>query len=569
MKKKPPVSKSPVPPSLIAGLREDLAFRRINSGFERLRRHESLVESLGPEQPDSATLLGLLAQWVDIGYGDHGLLRRLVPRFAQESRSVLPLEGYAHLRLAEGRVALADENYDQAIHHFQFVLSVAGDLADQEPVAIASFWIGRTLRKEGRYDDALTYTERGRDLAKSMGFEPMANIMRLLESWLYFQKGRPAEAKRILQEAQASLEATDDYVAIGNVHSAYGRIARREGHHERALEHFAESIREFRKTDPQHRLLARSLNNMAFVKRLIANSLAEKMDREAAKRRKRGAANVTGSRAAHAGGGSPARDRERFEALRRESFEHLAAAEAIFQRGTAGVPDSRGLGNVHIDRGYLHMDSGQLDLADREAVLAHAVGAEKKDHIILARARILQCMVAVAQFDEGIIESSGDGQPGSGVRQAEEYAREAVEYARHTQNRRLLARAYIWHGLVLAGSQDLDGARECAEKADALVRTETDLHGWDDLRDLKRRVQRAGNVDPLLREWSQGLMGGKSFRRISDEFAAIVIPRVWEREGRKVSRVASRLRISPKKVRRILSGAAKKAQPIAAAEKRR
>jgi tetratricopeptide (TPR) repeat protein len=464
----------------------------------------------------------------------------------------LPLEGYAHLRMAEGLVALADENYEGAIHHFQFVLSVAGDLSDLEPVAIASFWIGRTLRKEGRYDDALTYTERGRDLALQLGYPPMAAIMRLLESWLYFQKGRPAEARRILHEAQAALEATDDSVSVGNVHSAYGRIARREGRYERALEHFTASIHEFRKRDPQHRLLARSLNNMAFVKRLIANALAEKMDKEAARRRKPGGALPLGRN-------KLGPDRDRFEALRRESFEHLAAAEAVFERGSGGVPDSRGLGNVHIDRGYLHMDSGQLDLAEREAVLAYAVGAERKDHIILARARILQCMVAVAQLDEGIIDNESDSSQ-SAAQQAEDYAREAVEYARHTQNRRLLARAYIWHGLVLAGTQDLDGARDCAEKADALVRTETDQHGWEDLRDLKRRVQRAGNVDPMLREWSQGLMGGKSFRKISDEFAGIVIPRVWEREGRKVSRVAARLRISPKKVRRILAGASKPRQ---------
>ncbi len=563
MKRASPRHIQRIPDSLIAGLREDLAFRRITSGFDRLRRHATLLESpesLDPRDPLAATLLGLVAQWVDVGYADFGLLRRLVSRLPQDLRGALSLQGYAHLRMAEGRLALAEENYDTAIQHFQFVLSLAGDLSDREPAAIASFWIGRTLRKEGRYDDALTYTERGRDLALALGFPPMAAIMRLLESWLYFQKGRPAEARRILHEAQAALEATDDSVSVGNVHSAYGRIARREGRYERALEHFAASIREFRKRDPHHRLLARSLNNMAFVKRLIANALAEKMDREAARRRKPGAApaaHAPSGRGKSAGADGHSRDRERFEALRHEAFEHLAAAEAIFERGSGGVPDSRGLSNVHIDRGYLHMDSGQLDLAEREALLAHAIGAEKKDNIILARARILQCMVTVAQFDEGIIDSYGENQGTQGVQQAEDYAREAVEYARHTQNRRLLARAYIWHGLVLAGTQDLDGARDCAEKADALVRTETDLHGWDDLRDLKRRVQRAGNVDPLLREWSQGLMGGKSFRRINEEFAAMVIPRVWEREGRKVSRVAARLRISPKKVRRILAGASK------------
>lgn len=39
---------------------------------------------------------------------------------------------------------------------------------------------------------------------------------------------------------------------------------------------------------------------------------------------------------------------------------------------------------------------------------------------------------------------------------------------------------------------------------------------------------------------------------MTEEFAEMVIPQVWLREGKKVSRVAERLSISPKKVRRIL-----------------
>ena len=48
-------------------------------------------------------------------------------------------------------------------------------------------------------------------------------------------------------------------------------------------------------------------------------------------------------------------------------------------------------------------------------------------------------------------------------------------------------------------------------------------------------------MHPALKAWSQGAVGDKSFRQISEEFAEIVIARVWEREGRKVSRVATRL----------------------------
>ena len=532
-----------IPLALIADLREHIAFRRVEKGFALLDRHRSLLDSLDPGQPNAATLLGFVAQWVDVGYANIGFLRELTKRFDASSRGALSLLDYVHLRMALGLVAATDEGPEAAIQHFQFVISVAGDLPDQEPVAIANFWIGRYYRMEGRYDDALLSTERGRDMAMSLGFAPMAAIMRVLESWLRFQKGRSTEAKRILQEVQPVLEATGDAISVGNIHSAYGRIARREGRYARALEHFAASIREYRKRDPRHRNNARSLTNMAFVKRLLAISLATEMDRQTAQRRQASARGKTNEPIA------PAPEKERFEMLRREAFEHLQEAERIYQAARA----PRGIGNVHVNRGYLYLDTGQLDLAEREGERAHAIGVEKKDYILQARGRIMQTMAAAAELEEGIV----DHEPDQAVQRAEEFAREAVEDARHTQNRRLLARAHVWHGLILAATHDLDGARECAEKADALLRSETSLHGWDDLVELKKRVLRAGSVDPLLREWSQGLVGGKSFRRISDEFAAIVIPRVWEREQRKISRVASRLRISPKKVRRILAGAGK------------
>jgi DNA-binding NtrC family response regulator len=70
---------------------------------------------------------------------------------------------------------------------------------------------------------------------------------------------------------------------------------------------------------------------------------------------------------------------------------------------------------------------------------------------------------------------------------------------------------------------------------------------------LSTKMVRKGGIDTVLKAWSQGAVGDKTFQQISEEFAEIVIARVWEREGRKVSRVAARLSISPKKVRRILA----------------
>jgi DNA-binding NtrC family response regulator len=104
---------------------------------------------------------------------------------------------------------------------------------------------------------------------------------------------------------------------------------------------------------------------------------------------------------------------------------------------------------------------------------------------------------------------------------------------------------------------DLEAAGRCCQQAMALLQSEGAERqcGWDDLETLKARVLHARPVDPLLRAWSNGAVENKTFQQITEEFARIVIPKVWEREDRKVARVARKLSISPKKVRRILQAA--------------
>jgi hypothetical protein len=62
-------------------------------------------------------------------------------------------------------------------------------------------------------------------------------------------------------------------------------------------------------------------------------------------------------------------------------------------------------------------------------------------------------------------------------------------------------------------------------------------------------------VDEKLRAWSRGIVGQKTFQQVTEEFAEVVIPQVWLREGKRISRVAQHLSVSPKKVRRILRNA--------------
>ena len=95
-------------------------------------------------------------------------------------------------------------------------------------------------------------------------------------------------------------------------------------------------------------------------------------------------------------------------------------------------------------------------------------------------------------------------------------------------------------------------AKACCDAATSLLKSVDYDDLAEELHRLKQKVIPKGNIDPLLRSWSQGITGDKTFQEMTEQFAELVIPRVWEREGRKVSRVATRLSISPKKVRRIL-----------------
>lgn len=529
------------PAALLAQLRDDLGFRRIKQGICRLESIRPFIETLPPQHP-SGVLLGLVAQWVDAGFGTPALLERLLQRFPPAMRASLPLLDYLHVRMAEGVLAMEQEDFDAAIGHFTLVQSLEEAAGDPELVAIASFWTGRCLRQMGRYDDALKYIERGEELALACGYREMAAIMQSARSWIAFQKGKLSEATALLHHAEEALAETDDLLSRGNIYSAYGRIARRQGRYERAVQCFERAIAEYRTGGEGQPQLARTLLNLAFVKRLLGLQAQKELDRMAASRRS--ARDEPASPAA-----AMPNQRLHIEQIRAESHAHLEEAMAIY----SAHQNRRGIASVHLNRGFLHLDAGDLECSAGEAAEAFAHGHEKLDYIVMARARTLQCIVENAAVEEQL------GNPAEHHESAETFAREAVTFAGHTQNRRLMARALTWQGLTLAAdpSGDLEQARRCCEQAMGLLQPEGGerQYVWDDLETLKTRVLQARPIDAVLRAWSAGVVENQSFQEITEEFARIVIPKVWEREGRKVSRVAEKLSISPKKVRRILEAA--------------
>jgi len=370
-------------------------------------------------------------------------------------------------------------------------------------------------------------------------------VMRVLESWLHFQKGRRREAALILDQAEAVLRATDDDITLGNIYSAHGRMVRRQGGYGEALKFFSRAIEHFRKRNPQHRNLARSLTNVAYVQRLIALQISKQMDAEAERRRKSQAKNKDKGAAPRA----LSRRREEYEQHRSGAFANLEQAEKIYRHHN----HHHGIGSVLENRGLLYFDSGDLENAAEQAAQAYALGQAENDSILMARARLLQCEVANERLEE---EMEG----WEHAQAARDYARQAVEAAKHTQNHRLLARSYIWRGLTACypAIHDVEDAKHCCDRAGTFIKAGDSDDLWEELQLLRHKVMPRGAIDPQLRAWSQGVTGDKTFQELAEDFAEVVIPRVWEKEGKKVQRVAARLKVSPNKVRRILARAGKR-----------
>jgi len=546
-------------------LQQHVAAREIGRGIACLQSQPELIAQLSPSQKHAAQLLAHLAIWTDIGYIGPPLnqILKLFKDAGPDLLSRLPIVDYICLRIAEGMTAMADEAMETALGHFDFVLSLGEELNNPFLLSIVHFWKGRCLRRRGDYDEALIYTAKGRELAVALGHERMAAVMQVLEGWLLFQQGKWKDAVRISQAAERVLADTDDYVTLGNIQSFYGRMARREGRFDEAIKFFENAICHYRKRDPQHPNLARSLANMALAKRGIALQLQKTIDRDAERRRKGFASKQVkpGATGDHESADQDSHKhayRGQVAQLRREALEHLDAARVIYERR----PSHHGVATVYLNAAYIHLDSGDFQRAEEEATSAFQVAEEKQDYILMCRARILQCMIENGKVEEDI---GGAPDPGSHARRALEFSQQAIDLAKHTQHHLLLANAHLWQGLTQCNSffEDPEAARKSYDLARASCGTNPPDNIWQDLQTLSAKIVRKGGIDTVLKAWSQGAVGDKTFQQISEEFAEIVIARVWEREGRKVSRVAARLSISPKKVRRILArvGRRKPRQP--------
>jgi tetratricopeptide (TPR) repeat protein len=533
--------KAMVPAELLNTLGEYIQERRIGKGIALLDQERTRFDNISPDGASAGLALSSLAQWLDVGFQDRGTLAFLLKRFDQNARQNLPLAEYIHLRMAEALVAMREEELTTALYHLDTVLMLGNETADRKVTLIATLWKARCLRKAGEYEQSLKVTRQGMDLAASLQLWPIRAVMQTLESWILFQNGELKEAVRILREAETVLRETDDFITLGNIQSTYGRIALREGRYDHAMQYFEASIEYFKHRESLSGYLARSLTNIAQAKRFLALQLRHSMDAHRERQKRTGMVEDQRGKEGKAG------QLERMYELLQSAQKDLAEADCIYKK----AQNHHGAGNADVNLAQIYLDLGNLDQAEECANEAFELGATKADHLLMCRARIVQASVANARYEDEIGE---DDDPSRFAQIAHDCAKEAVDYGERTQSRRLLAQAYICRGLTLVNGffNESETARVCCDKAASYLGHDRHDALWQELEMLRERILHGGVEDPNLRAWSQGAVGDKSLQEVVGQFEELLIRKVWEHEGRKVSRVAQRLAVSPKKVRRVL-----------------
>jgi tetratricopeptide (TPR) repeat protein len=533
----PSLPQSPLTAQLLQELNNAIEERRVEEGLALLSRVDRKLAATHSRGHVRAPFLLCLAQWVDLGYESPQLVDDLLQQLSSESRAQMPLRDFLMIRMAEAFAAMAHEDTDRAIELLGFVLGAERELGSEHLSVLAHFWKGRAHRKRGEYQKAFEDIVAARHLAQHLELKKLAAAIQIQEAWLAFQRAEPKEAWSLLDQAEEQLRTTDDDISLGNISSARGRIVRRTGAYAESLAHYERAVAIYQRRNADHRNLARTLVNAAYVKRLLALNVRKQLDTRAPRQ------SAAGVRASN-GSGSVKR---RYMVLCHQALADLEEAGRIY----ALHQHHGGTGSVLVNGGHLHLDLGDIERAAVEGAKAYELAHSKHDLILMARARILEAYAENARVEEELGE---DANIATHAHQARRYAEEAVQLALQTQNRRLLAGAHIVCGMVAASDffKEWEEARRCEMESAALLRSYDRDHLGEELAILKSRIMRSTGIDDTLRAWSQGIVGHKTFQQMTEQFAEVVIPQVWLREGKKVSRVAERLSISPKKVRRIL-----------------
>jgi tetratricopeptide (TPR) repeat protein len=383
---------------MLLQLKRAIRRRDVPAASTFLKRHTREVGGLRPGVPGHAGALDQLARWTDFDTSYIAVVKKLLPSF-QKKASAMTLVDAAHVANSAGLIALHAGDFTEAIREFEFAALVGDRVKDPDLQTTSKYCIARAHWKRSEYREALRLNAQALQAAEHLANPPSTAVIWMLDAWLHFLMGEHERAVERLQNAATILNKTKDFINHGNIKSFEARLARRRGDYESALTFLNDAIIAYSKADPNHRNVARSHVNMAFLKRLRA------LD-----------------------GAADAAD------LRAEAFRHLDDAARLYANSASGR--ARGLGKVHCTRALLQFDEGRKTTALEEAGKAYDIGFAASDQLIMADAQTIQAKILWS------VPGEEEGQ------RAHHLAAAAVTYAEATDNKRAVARAHLHLGLA-------------------------------------------------------------------------------------------------------------------------
>jgi predicted ATPase len=206
---------------------------------------KQLLPAIGTLDPQARAELAWAASVIDVAVGDDAAAmadrQRLAPLLAAIADPFL----HAVSRLAIAWTLPITGDLDWALREVTVALD---ELRDQdEPVftAMAAFTAGSLNSALGRYDDALRHMRETRDLAARVGGDWLVAGSRMQLGILAVLRGRPDEARKLLDEALDRSLAAHSTAFVTLCLAGYAQLAFAEGDPERAalLEGAADGLR--------------------------------------------------------------------------------------------------------------------------------------------------------------------------------------------------------------------------------------------------------------------------------------------------------------------------------------
>jgi hypothetical protein len=514
---------SEAPHTLAIELAQAVASLQIDRAMSILDKVRGRVDQL-PFKKDGPIFLGYLAWGIDYEPSYFYLVRRVLPKFRQIPADLLRLSDLVHIDVAEGLLHLHHDHYDTAIKYFSDAMYLADRANNTDLMAVTRYYSARACWRKQEYGIALDYANDAEKYDRMLKCSKRIAVIHMMQGWLHFLKGNIKEAERLLTQADKELKGTDHYIDRGNVLSFRGRFIRRtqgvKGY-ELAIECFYGAIAEYQKRNPSHRNIGRSYVNIAVACRLKA-------------------LNIEGEKVVP---GSQVQVRAEVEEWRRKAFGALEEAQRIYTINPKRHQCA--LGKIHHTKALLYYDAGDFDVnnyrkAAEEAQKAYRYGQNSGDKELIAKIKILQCMVALKANKE-------DGQL------AFKRANEAVKIASTTEYGRIQARAYIWKGqaLLRAPFNDPLGANQCLSRAEVILVDQDQDHLREELEALREDIDSyTGPVRTVSGPITPDTIEGRSLEDIVRGVEKDVVRYVYESTGRNIIATAKKLGTNSRRVKR-------------------